>query len=168
MFKLHNLKAPAGSNHAPKRKGLGIGSGLGKTAGKGHKGQLARSGGSIHPVFEGGQVPHARRMPKVGFKSPLKQIDHRVNVAELGRYAGLSLSVKDLLPKTLRTKTRSRVSVYGSRIPTAGLPKALEAHHISDTVKQLLESKGVKITLVDLKDGTRPKVKKAKKAKTGK
>jgi len=164
MFKLHNLKAPLGSNHAKKRKGLGIGSGLGKTAGKGHKGQLARSGGSIHPVFEGGQVPHARRMPKVGFRSPLKQTDHRVNVAELGEYAGKTLSVKDLLPKTLRTKTRSRVSVFGSRLP-AQLPASLEAHHVSDNVKKLLESKGVKVTLVDLKDGSRPKVKKSKKAK---
>jgi large subunit ribosomal protein L15 len=164
MFKLHNLKAPIGSNHAKKRKGLGIGSGLGKTAGKGHKGQLARSGGSIHPVFEGGQVPHARRMPKVGFKSPLKQIDHRVNIAELGLYAGKALTVKDLLPKTLRTKTRSRVSVFGFRLP-AHLPTSLEAHHVSDGVKKILEAKGVKITIVDLKDGSRPKVKKTKTAK---
>jgi large subunit ribosomal protein L15 len=164
MFKLHNLKAPAGSNHAPKRKGLGIGSGLGKTAGKGHKGQLARSGGSIHPVFEGGQVPHARRMPKVGFKSPLKQIDHRVNVAELGAYAGKALTTKDLLPKTLRTKTRCRVSVYGSRVP-AQLPASLEAHHVSDSVKKLLEAKGVKITLVELKDGSKARVSTRKRAK---
>lgn len=157
MFKLHNLKPPVGSNHAPKRKGLGIGSGLGKTAGKGHKGQLARSGGSIHPVFEGGQVPHARRMPKMGFKSPLKQLDHRVNVAELGLYAGKTLTTKDLLPKTLRTKTRCRVSVYGSRLP-AKLPTSLEAHHVSDTVKKLLEGKGVKVSIVELKDGTKARV----------
>ncbi|MEZ4815851.1 MAG: 50S ribosomal protein L15 [Bdellovibrionota bacterium] len=157
MFKLHNLKAPIGSNHAPKRKGLGMGSGLGKTAGKGHKGQLARSGGSIHPVFEGGQVPHARRMPKVGFKSPLKQIDHRVNVAELGEFAGKDLTTKDLLPKTLRTKTRCRVSVYGSRLP-AKLPTSLEAHHVSASVQKLLEGKGVKVTVVALKDGSKPRV----------
>ena len=164
MFKLHNLKAPVGSNHPKKRKGLGIGSGLGKTAGKGHKGQLARSGGSIHPVFEGGQVPHARRMPKVGFRSPLKLIDHRVNVAELNLYTGKALTVKDLLPKTLRTKTRCRVSVFGARVP-AQLPTSLEAHHVSEGTKKLLESKGVKVTLVDLKDGSKPKVKKTKKAK---
>ena len=164
MFKLHNLKAPAGSNHAPKRKGLGIGSGLGKTAGKGHKGQLARSGGSIHPVFEGGQVPHARRMPKVGFKSPLKQIDHRVNVAELGCYAGKALTTKDLLPKTLRTKSRCRVSIYGFRLP-AKLPTSLEAHHVSDTVKKLLEGKGVKVSVVALKDGSKARVSTRKRAK---
>lgn len=157
MFKLHNLKAPVGSNHAPKRKGLGMGSGLGKTAGKGHKGQLARSGGSIHPVFEGGQVPHARRMPKVGFKSPLKQLDHRVNVAELGAYAGKTLTAKDLLPKTFRTKSRCRISVYGSRLP-AKLPTSLEAHHVSDTVQKLLESKGVKVNVIALKDGSKPRV----------
>lgn len=166
MFKLHNLKAPVGSNHAPKRKGLGIGSGLGKTAGKGHKGQLARSGGSIHPVFEGGQVPHARRMPKVGFKSPLKQIDHRVNIAELGAYAGKSLTTKDLLPKTLRTKSRCRVSVFGSRLP-ATLPASLEAHHVSDNVKKLLEGKGVKVSIVELKDGSKPRVSTRKRVKKG-
>lgn len=164
MFKLHNLKAPVGSNHAPKRKGLGIGSGLGKTAGKGHKGQLARSGGSIHPVFEGGQVPHARRMPKVGFKSPLKQIDHRVNVAELGAYAGKTLTTKDLLPKTLRTKSRCRVSVFGFRLP-ATLPASIEAHHVSEGVKKLLESKGVKVTVVALKDGSKARVSTRKRTK---
>src|SRR5256885_15453842 len=112
MFKLDNLKSPLGSNHPKKRKGLGIGSGLGKTAGKGHKGQKARSGGQVHPMFEGGQIPLQRRMPKVGFRSPLKFLDHRVNVAELGLYASKKLSVIDLLPKSLRTKSRTRLSIY--------------------------------------------------------
>ena len=164
MFKLHNLKAPIGSNHSKKRKGLGIGSGLGKTAGKGHKGQKARSGGQVHPMFEGGQIPLQRRMPKVGFNSPLKLLDCRVNVAELGDYAGQKLTLKDLMPKALRPKPRARLSVFGGRLP-AKLPVSLEAHHISEGVKKALEAKGVSITIVPLMDGARPRVKKEKKVK---
>ncbi len=161
MFKLHNLKSPAGSNHAPKRKGLGIGSGLGKTAGKGHKGQLARSGGKTRLGFEGGQMPLRRKSPKIGFNSPLKLLDCRVNVVNLAEYAGKTLTLKDLMSKSLRTNPRARVSVFGTRVP-AKLPASLEAHHVSDGLKKILESKGVKITLVELKDGAKPKVKKKK------
>ena len=64
---LSDLKPAAGSKKAPTRKGRGIGSGLGKTAGKGHKGQKARSGGGVRPGFEGGQMPLQRRLPKRGF-----------------------------------------------------------------------------------------------------
>ena len=164
MFKLDNLKAPHGSNHPKKRKGLGIGSGLGKTAGKGHKGQKARSGGQVHPMFEGGQIPLQRRMPKVGFRSPLKFLDHRVSVSELGNRAKESLSIKDMLPKSLRSKTRCRVSVYGSNFPSE-LPAAIEVHHVSENLKKHLESKGVKVSIVALMDGARPRVKKPKKNK---
>ena len=66
-MKLHELKASAGARKAVTRKGRGAGSGNGKTAGKGHKGQKARSGGSIRPGFEGGQMPLQRRIPKRGF-----------------------------------------------------------------------------------------------------
>ena len=76
-MKLHELSPVPGSNVAPKRKGRGHGSGNGKTAGKGHKGQKARSGGSIRPGFEGGQMPLQRRLPKEGlsiFLQPLTQL----------------------------------------------------------------------------------------------
>jgi len=164
MFKLHNLKAPIGSNHPKKRKGLGIGSGLGKTAGKGHKGQKARSGGQVHPMFEGGQIPLQRRMPKVGFNSPLKDLDFRVNVAELGVYEGRNLTAKDLMSKAQRPKPRTRLSIYGCRLP-AKLPTSIEAHHVSPNLKKILEAKGVGITLIPLKDGSRPRVKKKKEKK---
>lgn len=68
-MKLHELKPAEGSKHALKRKGRGPGSGLGKTAGKGHKGQKARSGGGKGPAFEGGQTPIQRRLPKRGFSN---------------------------------------------------------------------------------------------------
>lgn len=71
---LHELKPTPGSRRKPTRKGQGIGSGLGKTAGRGHKGQKARSGGGVRPGFEGGQMPLQRRMPKRGFtNAPFKR-----------------------------------------------------------------------------------------------
>ena len=68
-MKLHNLQPAEGAVRAPKRLGRGIGSGLGKTSGKGHKGQWARSGGGVRPGFEGGTMPLTRRLPKRGFKN---------------------------------------------------------------------------------------------------
>ena len=70
-MKLHELEKNIGATHAKKRVGRGPGSGIGKTSGKGQKGQKARSGGSINPVFEGGQLPLFRRLPKRGFKTSL-------------------------------------------------------------------------------------------------
>ena len=84
---LHSLKAPVGSHRDRRRKGRGPGSGLGKTAGRGGKGQTARSGGSTRPGFEGGQMPLIRRIPKRGFTNPFKQIAQVVNVRQLGTLA---------------------------------------------------------------------------------
>jgi large subunit ribosomal protein L15 len=84
---LHSLKAPVGSHRDRRRKGRGPGSGLGKTAGRGGKGQTARSGGSTRPGFEGGQMPLIRRIPKRGFTNPFKQHAQVVNVRQLGTLA---------------------------------------------------------------------------------
>jgi large subunit ribosomal protein L15 len=84
---LQSLKPPVGSHRARRRKGRGPGSGLGKTAGRGGKGQTARSGGSTRPGFEGGQMPLIRRIPKRGFTNPFKQIAQVVNVRNLGKLA---------------------------------------------------------------------------------
>jgi large subunit ribosomal protein L15 len=84
---LHSLTAPVGSHRDRRRKGRGPGSGLGKTAGRGGKGQTARSGGSTRPGFEGGQMPLIRRIPKRGFTNPFKQIAQVVNVRQLGKLA---------------------------------------------------------------------------------
>lgn len=86
-MKLHELKPADGSKQAPKRKGRGIGSGLGKTAGKGHKGQKARSGGGKGPAFEGGQTPLQRRMPKRGFTNARFKVQYSViNLDQLNRF----------------------------------------------------------------------------------
>lgn len=85
-MKLHELKPAKGATHATKRLGRGIGSGTGKTAGKGHKGQNARSGGGVRPGFEGGQQPLARRMPKRGFTNIFKKEYVVLNVRDLERF----------------------------------------------------------------------------------
>lgn len=164
MFKLNNLKSPFGSNSAPKRKGRGIGSGNGKTAGKGHKGQKARSGGTVGPAFEGGQVPLERRSPKVGFNSPLAPYKVTINVTGLGEYAGKTLALWDIVPKSYGKHPRLKVSIVGNKAPKA-FPKAIETHRISPSAKALLESNGVAISLKEYKDGSRPRVRKVKAKK---
>lgn len=87
-MKLNSLSPAPGSKHAEKRVGRGIGSGLGKTGGRGHKGLKSRSGGSVKPGFEGGQMPLQRRLPKFGFTSMKSLVSEEVRLAELGRVEG--------------------------------------------------------------------------------
>ena len=84
-MELNTIKPASGSKHAKRRVGRGIGSGLGKTAGRGHKGQKSRSGGYHKVGFEGGQMPLQRRLPKRGFKSHLLQYNAEVNLTDLER-----------------------------------------------------------------------------------
>ena len=83
MLKLNNIGAPKGANREKKRRGRGPGSGQGKTGGRGHKGQKARSGGGIPPWFEGGQMPLNRRLPKRGFTNIFKKTFQLVNLDDL-------------------------------------------------------------------------------------
>ncbi|PIE82270.1 MAG: 50S ribosomal protein L15 [Cardiobacteriales bacterium] len=87
-MRLNELSPSKGSRHAPKRLGRGIGSGLGKTSAKGHKGQKARSGGYHKVGFEGGQMPLQRRLPKRGFRSRIKANVAQIRTGELDRLAG--------------------------------------------------------------------------------
>ena len=93
-MKLNTLKPAEGAKHAPKRVGRGIGSGLGKTAGRGHKGQKSRSGGFHKVGFEGGQMPLQRRLPKRGFKSMTAGLTAEVRLSELDK---LPIAEIDLL-----------------------------------------------------------------------
>lgn len=86
MKELSNLTPPPGAKGTPTRVGRGVGSGLGKTAGKGHKGQRARAGASVSPYFEGGQMPLYRRLPKRGFKNIFARQWGLVNVGQLNRF----------------------------------------------------------------------------------
>jgi large subunit ribosomal protein L15 len=94
MMELNNIKPADGAKHAKRRVGRGIGSGLGKTAGRGHKGQKSRSGGYHKVGFEGGQMPMHRRLPKRGFKSHLLQFNAEVTLTAL---EALGLAEVDLL-----------------------------------------------------------------------
>ena len=89
---LSNLKPAAGSHRSRRRIGRGVGSGLGKTSGKGHKGSKARAGGSTNPGFEGGQMPMYRRLPKRGFTNPFKVTSQVVNLKQLDRVSGAEVS----------------------------------------------------------------------------
>ena len=97
-MKLHELQPAEGSKQTPRRVGRGIGSGLGKTSGKGHKGQKARSGGGKGPYFEGGQTPLQRRMPKRGFSNALVKVEYtEVNVGLLDRFGAEAVITPEFL-----------------------------------------------------------------------
>jgi len=95
-MRLNDLKPADGSKSARKRVGRGIGSGLGKTAGRGHKGQKARAGGFHKVGFEGGQMPLQRRLPKVGFRSRKARRVDEIRLGELGRLEGDVVSLESL------------------------------------------------------------------------
>ena len=95
-MRLNNLSPAPGSKHAEKRVGRGIGSGLGKTGGRGHKGQKSRSGGSVKPGFEGGQMPLQRRLPKYGFTSAKSLVSEEVRLAELAKVDGEIVDLESL------------------------------------------------------------------------
>jgi len=99
-MKLHELKPAEGSRHTRKRLGRGIGSGTGKTAGKGHKGQNARSGGGVRPGFEGGQNPLYRRLPKRGFNNINRKEYAIVSLDALNRFEEGTVVTPELLKET--------------------------------------------------------------------
>jgi len=110
---LGNLKPARGSTQTPKRLGRGPGSGTGKTAGKGHKGQKARSGGHVRPGFEGGQMPLIRRVPKRGFTNPFKETFQVVNLKSLADFAGTEVTAEQLAGAGLVQHASKRIKVLG-------------------------------------------------------
>ena len=111
---LSNLRAPKGATTARKRVGRGIGSGLGKTSGKGHKGHKARTGGSTNPGFEGGQIPLYRRLPKRGFTNPFRVEAQVVNVGTLAQLDGTDVSPETLAAAGLVARTAEVVNLLGT------------------------------------------------------
>jgi large subunit ribosomal protein L15 len=135
---LNDLKPAAGSRPARKRVGRGIGSGLGKTAGRGHKGQKARSGGFHKVGFEGGQMPLQRRLPKIGFRSRMAMDRDEVRLSELGLVDGDEVTLPALLAagvigrgvkrvKIIKSGTVARAMVVRGIAVTAGAKAAIEA-----------------------------------------
>ena len=137
-MELNTIKPAEGSTHYKRRVGRGIGSGLGKTAGRGHKGQKSRAGGYHKVGFEGGQMPLQRRLPKRGFKSAQLQFNAEVNLTDLERLGAndvdlLSLKEARLVGelvktvKVIKTGTLTRKIVLKGIGATAGAKAAIEA-----------------------------------------
>ena len=112
MAELHDLSPSGGSHRGQKRKGRGPGSGNGKTAGRGQKGQKSRSGGSIHPRFEGGQMPLQKRLPKFGFTSRIGRTTAEVRLHELNRVEGDVVDLESLKAADLIKDDVKRVRVF--------------------------------------------------------
>ncbi len=114
-MRLNELSPGTGSRTAGKRRGRGIGSGLGKTGGRGVKGQTSRSGGSIKPGFEGGQMPIQRRLPKFGFTSKLAMATAEVRLAELAKVGGDVVDLTSLKAANVvrADKTRAKIVLSG-------------------------------------------------------
>lgn len=114
-MKLHELKPAAGSRKAPKRIGRGTGSGLGRNAGKGEKGQNARSGGGVRPGFEGGQMPLYRRLPKRGFTNPFSKEFVCINIDRLNVFEnGTEITPEVLLERRVVSKVLDGVKILGN------------------------------------------------------
>ncbi len=142
-MKLHELKPAEGSRQSLKRKGRGIGSGLGKTAGKGHKGQKARSGGGKGPSFEGGQTPLQRRLPKRGFSNmPFKVTYSIVHLSTLNRFEAGSVVTPETL---LECGVVKQMKNGGVKVLANGeVDRALtvKAHAFSAAAKAAIEAQG--------------------------
>ena len=114
-MKLHELKPAIGSTTAPKRLGRGVGSGLGKTSGKGHKGAKARSGGGKRPGFEGGQMPLVRLLPKRGFHNKFATVYTAVNVDKLEVFEdGAVVNTEALIRAGIVKKVNDGVKIMGN------------------------------------------------------
>ncbi len=141
MSNLHSLKAPYRSRHEKKRVGRGQGSGLGKTAGRGGKGQKARSGNMHFEGFEGGQSPLQRRLPKFGFTPPNRVEYAIVNVADLERFdAGATVDLAALKKAGLVKGRDSWVKVLGEG--TLAKKLTVKAHKFSAAAKELIAKAG--------------------------
>ena len=143
-MKLHELSPAYGSAKASYRKGRGAGSGNGKTAGKGHKGQNARSGGGVRVGFEGGQLPLYRKLPKRGFKNRFAVNYAVVNVADLNKFEnGAVVDLEALKAAKLVRKELDGVKILGNGELTKTL--TVKATVFSATAKEKIEAAGGKI-----------------------
>jgi large subunit ribosomal protein L15 len=146
-MKLHELKPAPGSTTAPKRLGRGVGSGLGKTSGKGHKGAKARSGGGKRPGFEGGQMPLVRRLPKRGFFNPFRTEYVAVNVSRLEVFEdGATVSPVELIQMGIIKKIEDGVKIMGSGELTRKL--TVQANKFTATAKEKIEAAGGKAEVI--------------------
>ena len=143
VMRLNTLSPAPGSRKGVKRVGRGIGSGLGKTAGRGHKGQKARSGGSVRPGFEGGQMPLQKRLPKYGFSSRISRTTAQIRLSELNAVEGDVIDLAALKNADLINDNIARVRVFLS----GELGKAVNLKGIAVTkgAREAIEKAGGKV-----------------------
>jgi large subunit ribosomal protein L15 len=147
MKDLSKLGRPEGAHRERKRLGRGPGSGLGKTSGKGHKGQKARTGGGVHPWFEGGQMPLQRRVPKRGFRNPFRTEYQIVNVSALGRIEDTDITPEVLHAHGLVDLGSSKpVKLLGDG--TIEKTVVVHVHAASASAKSKIEAAGGTVELI--------------------
>ena len=146
-MKLHELKPVSGSKKSQKRVGRGTGSGLGKTAGKGQKGQNSRSGGGTKPGFEGGQMPLYRRLPKRGFTNIFAKQIVEVNVERLNIFEnGTEVTEALLKERGVVSKTLDGVKILGNGELTKSL--TVKVSRFSESAKAKIEAAGGKVEVI--------------------
>ena len=147
-MKLETMRPSVGATTTRKRVGRGTGSGLGKTSGKGHKGQNARSGGGVRPGFEGGQLPLFRRLPKRGFSNARFKTKYAtINLSDLNRFEDGAVITPELLKEMGLIKNGlDGIKVLGNGKLTKKL--TVKAHKFSSSVQREIESNGGKIEVI--------------------
>ena len=146
-MKLHELQPAAGSKKTRTRVGRGLGSGLGKTSGRGQKGQNSRSGGGVRSGFEGGQMPLYRRLPKRGFNNVFAKQYAEVNVEQLNRFEdGATVDAQSLKDAGVIKKTLDGVKVLGKGEITKAITVKVAA--ISESAKAKIEAAGGKVEVL--------------------
>ncbi|MBU6154876.1 MAG: 50S ribosomal protein L15 [Bdellovibrionales bacterium] len=151
MLKLNELKPQTGSSSQRKRLGRGSGSGLGPTAGKGDKGQLQRSGGSVRPGFEGGQTPLYRRLPKRGFTNIHARNHAAINLSDLETKVPSDvkeLNLKVLIELGLAKKNSERLVILGNGTLTRSFK--IQAHRVSESANKKITAAGGSIEIVKI------------------
>ena len=146
-MKLHDLKPAVGATTAPKRLGRGVGSGLGKTSGKGHKGAKARSGGGKRPGFEGGQMPLTMRLPKRGFTNIFRKEYVAINVDRLEIFEdGMVVTPAELIQYGVIKNVEDGVKILGNGELTKKL--TVQANKFSASAKEKIEAAGGKAEVI--------------------
>ena len=147
-MKLHELRPNEGAFQTKKRVGRGVGSGLGKTSGKGHKGQNVRSGGGVRPGFEGGQLPLFRRLPKKGFSNAMFKVEYAtINVSDLEKFEDGAVVTPELLKEMgILKKQLAGVKVLGNGTLTKKL--TVKAAKFSKSAIEKIEAIGGKAEVI--------------------
>lgn len=145
MVREHELSPPPGAKHKRKRVGRGIGSGHGTYSCRGIKGQKARSGGGVHPLFEGGQTPLSRRLPKLrGFTNPFRKEYAVVNLEKLQRFPeGAEVTPEKLVESRVVKNLKKPIKILGRG--ELSHPLVVKAHKFSETAREKIEAAGGKV-----------------------